>query len=396
MRFESASETEPAWGQTEPLWQPHRPAFWLFVGLAVIGLPVIFHRVLPALNVDIGASSLAFVSWALYAVPFLALVVALDLLEPEPPAFLATAFAWGAIVAVSIAIVANDSLLAILAKVADPEFSRDWGPAIAGASTEEALKALGIIVVILIAARQMNTVLDGFIYGAVVGLAFQVSEDFVYTADRISLITGGRAAGGVVLDVLLLRGVGLGLWSHAVWTAIVGAGIAYYKVATDRSKTTRLAVAVGLFLSASMLHFFWNTPWWGRNNPGSLSSDDIPVFLIKGIPAFVLVLVLWGMARRRDVAWFQAALGNERSVVKEDELVDLETMRGRHRAVRADRRKAGARAGRLRGDLQRAQVRLAVEVARVGCDAPETNSARQAVLAIRDELDRELVSGVAS
>jgi RsiW-degrading membrane proteinase PrsW (M82 family) len=364
MAYGPSLETEPAWGQDESLWQLRRPAFWLFVSLFVIGCFVISHRVTPALSVDIGASSLAFVVWMLYAVPFLVLIVLLDLLEPEPVPLLASAFAWGAVVAVSTAIVANTALLSIIVKVGGAEFAREWGPAIAGPSTEEMLKALGLVVVILVAGRQFNTLLDGLVYGAVLGLGFQVCEDFLYTVDRFRSALFSENAASLIPDMLLLRGLGLGLWSHAVYTAIVGVGIAYYKVATKRSLSRRVLVPAALFATAWLLHFLWNTPWWSEVDPGSLGIDDLPIFLVKGLPALFLVLALWQMAHRREVVWFEAALRDESADVTPEELTSLKTMRGRRQAVRVERRRRGPRAGRLRRQLQRAQVRLAVAVAR--------------------------------
>jgi hypothetical protein len=243
--------------------------------------------------------------------------------------------------------------------------------------------------VILIASRQFNTLLDGLVYGAVLGLGFQVSEDFLYTIDRFRTTVFSEAPAGLVPDVLLLRGFGLGLWSHAVYTAIVGVGIAYFKISEDRSRTRRVAVLLGLFATAWILHFLWNTPWWGRRNPGSLGFDDVPIFVVKGIPALLLVLTLWLMARRREVVWFEAALRDERADVTADELADLTTRRARRRAVRAERRRGGTTAARLRRQLQQAQVRLAVATVRSGNSAaPAVVSARADVRTTRAALER--------
>ena len=365
-RYGVSEEHEPAWGQAESLWQPDRAAFWLFVVLFFLGSAVVFFRAFPALGVDIGATSLAFVVWALYAVPFIVVIVALDLLEPEPPPFLAAAFAWGAVVAVSVAIIANSALLSIVSKLGGAEFTQDWWPAIAGPSTEEVLKALGIVVVVLIASRQVNTLLDGLVYGAFVGLAFQVSENFLYTVDKLQTTLFSETPGSVVGDMLLLRGLGLGLWSHAVYTAIAGVGIAYFVTRTDRSLAHRWAVAIGLLIVAWLFHFVWNAPWWGRHTSGTLGVDDIPVFVVKGLPALLLLVGLWVMAHRREVVWFDDALRDEDADVTPEERAALRTLHGRRREAREDKRRGGPRAAALRRQLQRAQVRLAVAVARSG------------------------------
>jgi RsiW-degrading membrane proteinase PrsW (M82 family) len=385
-----SEEHEPAWGQAESLWQPDRAAFWLFVVLFFLGSAVVFFRAFPALGVDIGATSLAFVAWALYALPFIAVIVGLDLLEPEPPPFLAAAFAWGAVVAVSVAIIANSSLLSIVSKLGGAEFTQEWWPAIAGPSTEEVLKALGIVVVVLIARRQVNTLLDGLVYGAFVGLAFQVSENFLYTVDKLQTTLFSQTPGSVVGDMLLLRGLGLGLWSHAVYTAIAGVGIAYFVTRTDRSLANRWVVAAGLLMVAWLFHFVWNAPWWGRHTSGTLGVDDIPVFVLKGLPALLLLFGLWVMAHRREVVWFDDALIEETDVTPEERAA-LRTLHGRRRAAREDGRRGGPRAALLRRQLQRAQVRLAVAVARSGAHTGDAvEAARRDVRVARAALDAAL------
>ena len=83
------TEDEPGWGRVERLWRPDLPIVWLALGLAGFGAVVLQARVSSAFARELSSASLAAVTWSLYAVPFVVLVVFLDLLEPEPPAFLA-------------------------------------------------------------------------------------------------------------------------------------------------------------------------------------------------------------------------------------------------------------------------------------------------------------------
>jgi protease PrsW len=94
-------ETEPAWGQEESLLQPRRAAFWLFVVLLAFGAIKLVSLFAGRLDDAPDASMLALFIWTLYAVPFILVIMWLDLLEPEPVPFVAAAFAWGAIVATS-------------------------------------------------------------------------------------------------------------------------------------------------------------------------------------------------------------------------------------------------------------------------------------------------------
>ena len=120
MSISTVTETEPAWGRAHRLWRPDLPLVWLTFGLAGFGALVLQANVAAAFDRQLSATSLASVVWALYAVPFVLIVFFLDLLEPEPPAFLGSAFAWGALVATPIALVANRSAQAIMTNL--------WGP----------------------------------------------------------------------------------------------------------------------------------------------------------------------------------------------------------------------------------------------------------------------------
>lgn len=382
-------DPRPVLRRSESLVQPQRAAFWLFLVLLAVGTVVVVYRVMPALGIDIGAVSLSLVAWLLYAVPLVALVWHLDLFDPEPVPFVAAACAWGGIVAVSVSIVANSSSLSVLSKVAGPEFTRDWWAAISGPTSEEVLKAVGIVVIILVARTQITTVLDGLVYGAFVGLAFQVSEGLLYTTDAMQSATFSQTPGDVALDMFVLRALGLGPWSHAVYTAIVGAGIAYFVVARERSALRRALVAIAAFAIAWALHFSWNAPWLQPASAGSLTVDDWVIFAIKGVPALALFVGVYVLARHRDVRWFRTALASEGPFVSSSEITTLCSLRARRRAVRAAREAGGPVAAWNRRDLDRAQIRLAIVVGSPHPgDVAEIAAARDDVSAARRVLEQ--------
>ena len=74
---------------------------------------------------------------------------------------------------------------------------------------------LGVVVLVLIARDQFDTPLDGMVYGALVGLGFQVVENFIYCMNAIELAGGVREV-VPVLGVFLVRSL-VGLWSHAAY-----------------------------------------------------------------------------------------------------------------------------------------------------------------------------------
>jgi RsiW-degrading membrane proteinase PrsW (M82 family) len=337
--------------------------FWLLAVLTAAGLAFFQSLVGDLVPLYTGTASFMLISWTAYVVPFVVALVLLDLHEPEPPAYLALAFVWGALVAVPLASVANTAVASILGKRLGDKLDTSWYPALTGPWTEEALKALGLVVILTLASRQVTTVLDGLVYGAFVGLGFQIAENVLTTTNELLPFHTGTGE-SVVAHALLVRGLGLGLWSHAVWGAIVGAGGAYVVIRRrqDGKYTARpLLILVGCMLTAITLHFVWNAPWWDPDTK-TLEPHDFFLYAAKGIPALVLLAVIVAAALGREVVWFTDAL-SRRPEVRDDEVAALRTWRGRRAARKAARAYGGRHAERAGRRLQRAQVRLAVAVA---------------------------------
>ncbi len=342
---------------------PRLPAFWLAAGLIAVGAWRIGDLIQVYATSYPRASVAAFVLFSLYAIPFLQVVHQLDYLEREPPVLLAIAFGWGGLVATSLALSGNSAIHDIIAKTVSPAFGDVWTPAIAGPSTEETAKALGVLVIVLLARHQLNSVLDGVVYGALIGLGFQVVEDFVYAVNAVALAGDGDQLTPVAV-VFLARGFLGGLWSHTMFTALAGAGIGYAVVSVHRSRWIRLGVAVLAFAGAWTCHFVWNSPLlaeaFSYGLPGVLAA-----VLIKGSPGFLLVLYLVRAARRHEADYYARHLsGLDPAVVTPREITALVSGRRREAARVYARHRAGLRGMRLVRRLQRAQARLAVELSR--------------------------------
>lgn len=348
-----------------PAVQLRMPAVWMVAVLVAIGAWRIGLIFADAVRLYPRASAVAFVLFAAYAVPFIWVVREVDWLEREPFVLLATAFCWGGLVATAMANIGNTAAQEILAKVFSPSFADRWAPAIVGPTNEETLKALGVVAIVLLAKRHVNSVVDGFVYGALVGLGFQVVEDFVYSINSVVLAGDGDTVMPVVAT-FLVRGFLGGLWSHTLFTALVGAGVGYAVVRTDRPLRIRVGVAVLAYLGAWTLHFVWNSPLL-RDGFGIGVGGLIAGLLIKGIPGFVAVLLMLRVARRHEAGYYLGRLnGIEPVLVDPDEMDALVTARGRSAARKRAAAKAGLRADRTVRRLQRAQAKLAVEISRSG------------------------------
>lgn len=358
---------------TQALQAVQLPAFWILgLLMASSGLRLIDLLRSPLARFP-AATITAIVLFALYAVPFWWFIASMDFMEREPPLLMATGFFWGAIVSTTTAMPGNRALLGLTAKLVSPDFAMVWGPAIASPFVEELLKALGLVMIILVARKQINSVLDGMVYGALIGLGFQVVENIFYALNAVEMRNAGDQVGPVVAT-FFLRGFLAGLWSHTLFSALAGAGIAWFLVRKDEPAWMRwggLAVGLGL---AWGIHFVWNSPLL-MDGFGAQGLGLLVGLLLKGLPALFLVMALLWVARHREASYYidQLARLRDPTIVTEEELRTL-----RHGHLRADARKYGeARAGkdgkRAVRALQTAQAHLAVELSRApaGLTSPD-------------------------
>ncbi|HEV7962072.1 MAG TPA: PrsW family intramembrane metalloprotease [Actinoplanes sp.] len=363
------------------------PAFWVVLVLLVVGgtrIAIIGGQFAAAYP---KATLAATVLFALLAVPFWLFLADLDFLEPEPAAMQVMAFAWGGLVATAASIPASAALEDLIAKLGSPGLAADWGAALAAPTVEEIAKTLGVVAIMLIARAQINSVLDGVVYGAMVGLGFQIVEDIVFALGAVALAGRGDSVQPVIAT-FLLRGFLSGVWSHTLFGALAGAGIGYLVVRTDKPKPVRIGVALLALFGAWCSHMLWNAPLFsdGLGNGGLAL---LAVLVFKGLPPLLLILLLVRAAHDREADFYTAQLAALRDpeLITEAELVILRSGPRRAEARRHARLRAGHRAHAAVRRLQRAQARLAVELSRAKQPAPVSGLAdgpRDAVAASDD------------
>jgi len=340
------------------------PAFWIVLGLVLLGgvrMAVIARRFAGPYPVS---TVTAVALFTLLAVPFWFVLSELDFLEREPPALLALAFAWGGLLAATVSIPGSAALDDLMAKLGSPHLAADWGAALAGPTVEEIAKTLGVVAIVLVARAQVNSVLDGVVYGAMVGLGFQIIEDIVYALGAVALAGRGDHVEPVI-TTFLLRGFLSGVWSHTLFGALAGAGIGYLVVRADRTWRSRLGVAMLAVFGAWASHVLWNSPLL-RDGLGNGALALLAVLVFKGLPPLLLILVLVRAAHDREAEYYAAQLGKltDRELITPDELEVLRSSSRRATARWHARTRAGLRARAAVRRLQRAQARLAVELSR--------------------------------
>ncbi len=389
----TSSARGPRWGVQASLIQPRQPAFWLFVAALAIGGYFFLDEQL-ALS---GLAQAFAVSWLLvlaYALPVAVVVYRLDLFEREPKLMAAGALLWGGVIATSFAGFANEAWLSVLGKVA-PDLAAPWGAAIVGPGVEETLKLMGVVTLYLIASSEFDGVMDGFVYGAMVGLGFTVVEDVSYFIQAAALAPGGVSQAGPVWDTFLIRVVGGGLYGHVLFTGLTGIGFAYL-VTRRRSALPGRLLGGGLCIAAGVAaHAVWNSPWMQTILATDSGEPSVTQWIaygaVKGLPFLLLLGLLLYFATRSEEDNFRAIVAGEPdpAVITETEILSLGSLLARRSARSAAGRAGGPAASRLVGHLQAAQVEYALIRSRgESLDDPALEVERQKISSIRSELAR--------
>src|SRR6185295_9935027 len=218
----------------------------------------------------------------------LMLVLWIDRYESEPAWMLATAFFWGALVAVFFAFLINTaSDVAVQLMTNSASAGHTFGAVISAPIVEESAKALILFIFFFAKKDEFDGVIDGIVYAAMVGLGFAMTENIQYYGKAV--MEGG---GGTLTFVFILRGA-LAPFSHPMFTSFTGIGLGLAR----QSRNTLLkwvAPPFGL-LAAMSMHSIWN-------GSGVLFGGGafILTYILIMTPAFFIMLVVIALALRRE------------------------------------------------------------------------------------------------
>ena len=154
----------------------------------------------------------------------LILIWFLDRFEKDPVWLLGLVFLWGAVPAVIISLVVELTFGIPLPHLVDAWTADVLMSTVVAPVVEEFAKALALLFVFAALRHHFDDILDGIIYGALVGVGFAWIEDILY-------LFGAGAEGGVEAMgfVFVLRVFVFGL-NHAFFTALTGLGFGIAKV----------------------------------------------------------------------------------------------------------------------------------------------------------------------
>ncbi len=135
----------------------------------------------------------------------------LDRYEKEPLLLLVTVFLWGFIPAAVLSLISQLIIGLPLLMLDETGLLADQVMAVVVAPvSEECFKAIAVLAVYLIWRREFDGILDGVVYGGLVGFGFAAIENVLYFLE-------------VDVAVIVLRTVVFGL-NHAFYTSLTGIG----------------------------------------------------------------------------------------------------------------------------------------------------------------------------
>lgn len=246
---------------------------------------------------EFGVLILSIIAAIIPAVIYMLIIYWFDRYEKEPLWLLISLFLWGAIPSVIISLIFNTLFSTPLYYLV---LSSQMGDALAASliapPVEETAKGLALVGIFFLWRQEIDSILDGIIYGAMVGMGFAMVENVFYFTDQFA--AGGFEAWS--LNVVL-RAVVFGL-NHSLFSAMTGLGIAVARMSTDRR--TQIAAPILGWMASIFLHFVHNA---------SVSFGNLLCLLalVNGWGGVLLMLGIMVWALVQEQRWIKEYLKDE-------------------------------------------------------------------------------------
>ena len=173
-----------------------------------------------------------------------------DRYEKEPPLLMLSVFLWGLIVAAGSALILNTVFGIGLFVFTSSEALANAGTAVISAPlVEETVKGLAVLAVFIYFRNEFDSILDGVIYGSLVGFGFAAAENINY------IFQGFLGGGFEGLAFLVFVRAILIAFLHATLTAFTGIGFAIARL--NKGVLRFVGPAFG-FATAIFAHAFHN------------------------------------------------------------------------------------------------------------------------------------------
>ena len=280
--------------------------------------------IVPQAKAKLTADNVLFYSIVAAVVPVLlytALIYWVDRYEKEPWWLLSAAFIWGAIPAAILSLLFN-MLFSLPFFFVLPESSAELAAGgVVAPVVEELAKALVLFLILLVQHHELDSPLDGIIYGAMVGMGFAMVENILYYTAEFG--ASGQAGWNTLIVV---RGILFGL-NHSLFSAITGLGIALARMSNNW--LVRIGAPLMGLAVAILLHAIHNFSMFA-GSPGAFLFG-----LVFDWGGVVMTVGIIGLALIQERAWMKEYLREEVALGtlsdEEYQLVSSAARRNRYR-----------------------------------------------------------------
>ncbi|HET9703673.1 MAG TPA: PrsW family intramembrane metalloprotease [Vicinamibacterales bacterium] len=317
------------------------------------------------------------------ALIYATLVLRLDRYEVEPLRAVLACFTWGAVGAILFSVAAGLLFQFALEEALGAEAAAVASVVIGAPLVEESFKGIAVLAVLIFARDEIDSTLDGLVYGALVGVGFAMTENILYFGQ--AYLEGGLGEfGTLVFGRAILGGL-----SHPAYTAITGAAIGWSRGRYGRGIARVIVPILGWALAVA-LHIAWNgglvlTSVQMDQDAGLLELVAVQTAIVI-VPAVLVLYTIARMSRRHELAILREELAAEveRGTITQAEYEAIVDADERQRVLAA----AQARGGRALRRRQQAFFHTAADLALRNHHRRQGEPSRP-VHATRDDADRE-------
>lgn len=337
------------------VYRPDSAVFWVFVGaIAAGGLSLLFNYG-AAFRITLDAELALAPAWLAFMVFLVWLILKFDpfrAMRRYPQALVAAAVL-GAVTACAMAIAGNTAVQQLLGVVLPAGTVTQWSAAISAPVIEETSKGLCAAVILLLCSAVMTRIAHALLIGMFVGFGFDVMEDMTYSTNSALQDLGSDIGGaGTSLVIRAFTSVP----AHWSYTAMTAVGILLllpsFAGRGAWSARRRVATACGLFFSAWLMHFVWDSPT-GAN---TIAVFALPLKVLFDLAIFLGIVLL---LLREERKWVAERIDTAAELRRfRPELLDSLTTWRKRRALRKATKKT---AGRSAARQVKAQQREALD-----------------------------------
>jgi RsiW-degrading membrane proteinase PrsW (M82 family) len=222
-----------------------------------------------------------------------------DRYEKEPLGLLVAAFVWGAVPAVIFSLIVELALGIPISQLVQPAAASLVNAAVIAPLAEEVFKGGALALLFLFFRREIDGVLDGILYGGLVGFGFAAAENTLYFGAAVM-----QEGLGALAALAMFRAVLFGL-NHALFTGLFGLGIAWGYTASN--KLVKVGASLAGLVAGVTSHAIHNA---SVTLGGELGWPCLVAFASDwGGVAFLLAVLVW--ASVREQRWIERWLDEE-------------------------------------------------------------------------------------